>query len=193
MTTHRSTDTNLDSIFLERWSPRSFNGTALPDADLRAILDAGRWAPSAYNYQPWRFLYATPDHGKPWTDFLSILIPFNREWAKDAGALVFILSETQMGTPEKPSYSHSFDAGAAWMAMAIQAHMLGYSSHAMVGFDIDAARTHLGVPDNFKVDAAVAIGAIGDPERLPEGLRQREFPSDRKPLEAIAHLGPFQR
>ncbi|GGC16782.1 NAD(P)H-flavin oxidoreductase [Novosphingobium endophyticum] len=198
MTTNRSTNTDLNPIFLARWSPRAFDGSPLPQGDLRAILDAGRWAPSSYNYQPWRFLYATPDrdatpdHGEIWNDFLDVLNPFNRSWAKDAGALIFIVSETQMGSPEKPNYSHSFDAGAAWMSMALQAHMLGYHAHAVVGFDEEKARACLQVPEHFKVDVAIAIGLLGEKESLPDGLKEREFPSDRKPLEAMAFLGRFK-
>ena len=67
----------VDPLFLERWSPRAFDGSAIPQADLDTIFDAARWAPSAFNYQPWRFLYAhrdTPD----WSRFLDLLLPFNQ-------------------------------------------------------------------------------------------------------------------
>ncbi|MET0239252.1 MAG: nitroreductase family protein [Sphingobium sp.] len=190
MTTNRTTDAATDRLFIDRWSPRAYDGSSIPAADVDTILDAGRWAPSAYNYQPWRFLYATRDDAN-WGRFLDLLIPFNQSWAKDSGLLIFIVSETTMGSPEKPSHSHSFDAGAAWQNIALQAHLLGYHAHGMVGADFDKARTELGVPEGFRFEAAIAIGKIGDPATLPEGLREREVPSDRKPLGDVAIAGNF--
>ena len=112
MTTSRTTDTALDPMFLDRWSPRAYEPVDMPPADLATILDAARWAPSAFNYQPWRLLYALHG-GADWDRFLEPLIAFNQGWAKNASVLLYILSETTMGAPDKPSHSHSFDAGAA--------------------------------------------------------------------------------
>ncbi|MCE7795757.1 nitroreductase family protein [Sphingobium sufflavum] len=189
--TDRQTDTGLDRLFLDRWSPRAYDGSAIPNADLHTILDAARWAPSSYNYQPWRLLYATRDSAD-WQRFLDILIPFNQSWAKDAGVLIFIVSETTMGSPDKPSHSHSFDAGAAWAQLALQSFISGYYAHGMVGFDLAKARTELAVPEGFRIEAAIAIGKQGDPATLPDGLREREVPSDRKPRADIAYPGNFR-
>ena len=192
MTLNRETDTALDPLFLNRWSPRAFDGSVMAADDLRTILDAGRWAPSSFNYQPWRFLYATRDDAANWARFLDLLIPFNAIWAKEASVLLFILSETTMGSPDKPSHSHSFDAGAAWSAIALQSTLMGYHAHGMVGIDMDQTRAELGVPDGFRIEAAVAIGRMGDPASLPEKLQAREEPSNRKPLEEIAYSGNFR-
>lgn len=192
MTTNRQTDTALDPIFLHRWSPRAFDGASMPAHDLYTILDAGRWAPSSYNYQPWRFLYATRDDAANWQRLLDLLLPFNAIWAKEAAVLLFILSETTMGAPDKPSHSHSFDAGAAWASIALQTHMLGYHAHAMVGIEMEASRIELGVPEGFRIEAAVVIGRRGDLSTLPEKLQAREVASHRKPLNEIAYPGNFQ-
>jgi nitroreductase len=189
--TNRQTHTALDRQFLDRWSPRAYDGSVIPDADLQTILDAARWAPSSYNYQPWRLLYATRDSAD-WQRFLDILIPFNQSWAKDSSVLIFIISETTMGSPDKPNHAHSFDAGAAWAQLALQSHLSGYHAHGMVGFDLEKARTELGVPDGFRIEAAIAIGRMGDPANLPEGLRAREVPSDRKALDEVAYPGNFR-
>lgn len=188
----RSTDTALDQIFLDRWSPRAFDGSALSPADLRTIFDAARWSPSAFNYQPWRFLYALNGDAN-WESFLSILIPFNQSWAKNASALVIIASDTLMQGPDgsNPSHSHSFDTGAAWAQLGLQAHKLGYHAHGMTGIDFDKARALLDIPPHFRVEAAAAIGRIGDVSTLPEGLRTREVPSGRKALDEILFAGKF--
>jgi nitroreductase len=189
MTTDRTTDTDLHDVFLHRWSPRAFDGSDMPDADLATILDAARWAPSSMNYQPWRFLYARRGDAN-WERYLSFLMPFNRDWAQNASVLFYILSETVMG--DRPSHTHSFDAGAAWGMLAIQAAMLGYHTHGMAGVDFPAVAEGLGVPDSFKVEAAIAIGKMGDPSTLHEKLQAREVPSTRKARDEIAYPGNFR-
>lgn len=193
-TNPRAVTRAVDSLFLERWSPRAFDSSAVPQDDLDTIFDAARWAPSAFNYQPWRFLYAHRD-GADWQRFLELLAPFNQSWVQNAGVIVFILSDTLMAAPGsedyKPSHSHSFDAGAAWALLALQATRLGYHTHGMTGVDFDKARAELAVPERFRIEAAVAIGRQGDKAVLPEALQAREEPSDRKPIEAFAHSGNF--
>lgn len=191
--TNRSTETPIEPLFLDRWSPRAYDETAISEADLQTLFDAARWAPSAFNYQPWRFLYARRD-GADWTKFLGLLIPFNASWAQRASALIFIVSDTLIQTsgPEPtPSHSHSFDAGAAWAQLALQAARLGYQAHGMTGVDFARARTELGVPDRFRIEAAVAVGRLGDKSVLPEALQAREIPSNRKPIIEIAFEGSF--
>lgn len=190
----RTVERAVDPLFLERWSPRAFDSSALPQADLDTIFDAARWAPSAFNYQPWRFLYAHRETAD-WDRFLGALLPFNQGWVRNASVIVYILSDTQMAAPGsddfKPSHSHSFDAGAAWALLALQATRLGYHTHGMTGVDFDAARQELGVPDRFRIEAAIAIGRQADKAILPETLQAREAPSGRKPVEEFAFAGNF--
>lgn len=190
--TERTAHPKVLPLLVERWSPRAFDGSDLPQDDLDAIFSAAGLAPSAYNVQPWRFLYARRGDAN-WDRFLSLLVPFNQSWAKDASVLVFVLSDTlsNNGTEDLPNWSHSFDAGAAWMALAVQAQAMGYYTHGMVGIDFDTARAELKLPERFRLEAAVAIGRMGAVENLPEGLREREIVSDRKPLAEIAVAGDF--
>jgi nitroreductase len=189
----RKTDPRVEKLIVKRWSPRSYDESEIPDEDLAVIFEAAGLAPSAYNYQPWKFLYAKRGDAN-WDRFLSILIPFNASWVKTASALVFIVSDTQMGegADAKPSHTHSFDAGAAWANMALQATALGYHAHGMIGLDLDAARSELQVPDRYRIEAAAAIGREDSPEKLPEGLREREVPSTRKPVSEVAIAGNFK-
>ena len=126
--------------------------------------------------------------------FLALLVEFNQGWAKNASVLIFVVSEEAMVTDKgsNPNHSHSFDAGAAWANLALQAPALGYYAHGMTGVDFDAARTALNVPEGFRVEAAVAIGTQTTPEGLPEYLREREVPSTRKPVGEIAWSGAFR-
>jgi len=192
--TSRQADYPIDPLFLERWSPRGYDSTPIAEADLLTILEAARWAPSAYNAQPWRFLYARRDTGD-WPLFLDPLLPFNRAWAQHGAALIYVLSDTLRATgpdaePE-PALSHSFDAGAAWALLALQAQRLGFPAHGMLGVDFDRAREAFEVPARFHFEAAVAIGRRGDGAHLSESLRAREHPGGRKPLSELAFAGRF--
>lgn len=186
----RTTDLPVEQLFLDRWSPRAFDESTISDHDLETLFDAARWAPSAFNWQPWRFLYAKRDSAD-WDRFLNLLVPFNATWASRASALVFVLSDTLIGEDAKPSHSHSFDAGAAWALLALQATRLGFAVHGMTGVDFDKARAELLVPERFRIEAAVAIGRQGDKAILPEQLQQREQPSGRKPVAESAFAGNF--
>ena len=191
--THRNAHPRVHDLLVERWSPRAFDESAVPEEDLAVIFEAAGWAPSAFNYQPWKFLYARRGDAN-WDRFLSLLVPFNAGWAKDASVLAFVVSDTVLEKPDgsaDPLHSHSFDAGAAWALLALQATALGYQAHGMAGVDFDKARVELGIPDRYRLEAGLAIGRRDSAERLPEGLREREVPSDRKPVSEIAIAGNF--
>jgi nitroreductase len=190
----RSTDYPIAPVFLRRWSPRAYRPKAMPIEDLLTILEAARWAPSAYNIQPWRFIYALRGDAC-WETFVSLLDSFNAAWAGDASALVFVVSVTMVpahgDSLPKPSRTHSFDTGAAWAQMALQAAVSGYQAHAMAGIHRDKVRQRLAVPESFRIEIAVAIGTQVDPGRLPPALRDRESPSGRLALDAVAFAGTF--
>jgi nitroreductase len=189
---HRIADYPIDPTILERWSPRAFDQSPLTSDELFTLFEAARWAPSAFNSQPWRFVYALRDTPE-WEQLLSALLPFNAAWAQHASALMFILSDTLFTPPGKtepqPATTASFDTGAAWGVLALQATRLGLHVHAMAGFDHAHAAEVLHSSARYHIEAAVAIGRIGDADSLPEALRAREFPSPRKPLSEIAFQG----
>ena len=191
--TTRQANPRVAPLFVERWSPRSFDAAAIPQEDLDVMFEAAGWAPSAFNIQPWKFLYAHRGD-ENWERFLSLLIDFNQSWAKDASVLIFVTSNIHQGRGEekKPNHSHSFDAGAAWVQLALQATAMGYHAHGMTGLHFDKAREELGIPEDYRLEAAIAIGTRDDVEKLPEGLREKEAPSDRKPVSEIAVAGSFR-
>lgn len=190
----RTPDHAIDSMFLERWSPRAFDGKPMPESDLLTMLEAGRWAASSYNSQPWCFVYALRDT-PAWPKLLSLLVDFNQGWAKNAAALFIVVSNSLMVPPGAdkpvPSHSHSFDTGMATAQLVLQGMKLGYYSHGMIGFDRERAFAELNVPQGYRVEAAFAVGRLGDKATLPEKLQEREKPSGRKPLRELAIAGAF--
>ena len=191
---NRTADHPIEPLFLERWSPRAFTGEAISQEDLLTMLEAGRWAPSSYNSQPWRFVYARRDTPQ-WAPMLGLLVEFNQSWAKDAAALVVVASNSMMLPPGKdapvPSHSHSLDAGAAWGYVALQAQKMGWRTHGMVGFDLERAFAELGFTQGYRVEQIFAVGKQADKAKLPEFLQAREEPSPRKPLSETAFEGRF--
>ena len=192
MTTGRTANPKVEKLIVERWSPRAFDGSEISQEDLDVIFEAAGWAPSAYNVQPWTFLYARRGDAN-WDLFLSGLIEFNQSWAKDASALVYVVSDKYMRSAKGNSdnHSHSFDAGAAWALAAIQAQALGYHTHGMTGLKFGEAEQLLGLPEDHRLEAAFVIGRQAPKEQLPDFLQEREVASDRKPVSEIAKAGKF--
>lgn len=184
----RTADHPIASLFLDRWSPRSFSGEAIPDADLFTILEAARWAPSASNLQPWRFLYAKRD-SVDWPRFFETLSPGNQGWVADTAVLIAVVSKRTRQPKEGPaveSYSHSFDTGAAWACLALQASLIGWAAHAMGGFDVARATRDLEVPDDYRVECMVAIGRYRADDANPAKANARA------PLTSFVREGVFK-
>jgi len=181
----------VDPLFLHRWSPRALTGEEMPTEELMSLFEAARWAPSSGNGQPWRFLYARR-HSGAWETFFNLLTPGNQAWAEKASVLVLVVSRTTNEHNGKPALTHSFDAGAAWMSLALQASLKGLVAHGMGGFDRERAKEELGLPAEYHPEAMVAIGYYGNPEELPENQKAGDAnPSQRKPLAGIVIEGAW--
>ena len=189
--TTRTPTYDIHSLILNRWSPRSMTGEELTYEMLMSLFEAARWAPSSYNSQPWRFIYAKRNT-EHWERFFNLLVEGNKVWAKNAAALVVVIARKNFEFNEKPARTYQFDAGAAWENLALEATSRGLAVHGMQGFDYEKARKDLEIPDNFDVMAMIAIGKRGPRNQLPPQLQEREFPNDRKPLKEIVMEGLFQ-
>jgi nitroreductase len=181
---------DIDALFIERWSPRAMSGEAISDNELMPLFEAARWAPSSYNEQPWRFLYAKRDTPE-WATFFDLLVPFNQEWCKNGAALVVICSKNSFDRGGL-NVTHSLDTGAAWQNLALQGHLKGFVVHGMGGFDHEKARSILHIPDDYTIEAMAVIGRPGDPKNLPDYMRKIEKPSGRKYIKEIVCEGNFK-
>jgi len=187
---HRKADHPIEELFLRRWSPRAMSAAAVSEDDLSCLLEAARWAPSTYNEQEWRFLYAHRDT-EHWRTFYDLLMEANQAWCDKAGVLMLVVSHKVFSRNGKPNPVHTFDAGAAFENLCLQGAAMGLVIHGMAGFNQSSARQQLQIPDDYEVEAMVAIGHPGNPDELPEALREREVPTDRKPISEISCAGPF--
>ncbi len=180
----------INPLIIARWSPRSMSGAAISDKDFHAILDAARWAPSSYNNQPWRFLYAKKK-SRSWPLFFDFMVEGNQQWAKNAAVLFVVCSSKVFAYNKKRCHTHSFDTGAAWMCMALEAFNRGLVIHGMEGFDYDKARKVLKVPKNVQIECMIAVGKPAPKTKLSKDMQKREKPSDRNPLSAYAFEGLY--
>lgn len=187
---HRTADHPIELIFVKRWSPRAMTGEAVADAELNTLLEAARWAPSTYNEQEWRFLYAKRDT-EHWRTFFDLLVDDNQAWCDTAGALFVIASHKVFERNGKPNPVHTFDSGAAFENFALQGAAMGLVVHGMAGFNRSKAQSDLNIPDDYEVEAMIAVGRPGDVNDLSEELKERESPSGRKPVAEISCEGPF--
>jgi len=187
----RRADYPIEPFLIDRWSPRAMSGEEISRQELMRLFEAARWAPSSFNAQQWRALYARrgTEH---WQTFFDLLVHANKAWAKNAAVLVVFISRKLFDYNDEPSVTHSYDAGAAWENFALQGFRQGLVVHGMEGFDYERARKELRIPDEFQVEAMAAVGKPGAKESLPEKLQTRENPNDRRKVSESVFEGPFR-
>lgn len=177
---------NLHPHIRERWSPRSFRDSSVPLEDVRTLLEAARWAPSSSNEQPWRFILGRKEDKDTFLKVLSVLNESNQVWAKNAPVLLLAVAKKTNSKGAENRWARH-DVGLALGSLVFQAMALGLHVHMMAGFNADKAHEVFHIPDDYDVTTAAAIGYVGDPNALPEKLKERELAArTRKPIEEIA-------
>ncbi|MFB6271403.1 MAG: nitroreductase family protein [Salinibacter sp.] len=180
-------DHDILNLFAERWSPRAFADRPVEPEKLRRMLEAVRWTMSSYNEQPWRYVVASR-HENPdeYEQLLHCLSEGNREWAHTAPVLMMSFYKTTFSHDGSDNRAAPHDVGAASAALTFQATAMDLYVHQMAGIQKDVIRATYDVPDDFEPMAGLAVGYLGDPERLPEGRQDPErSPRSRKPLDAL--------
>jgi nitroreductase len=180
---HAATLDGVLPIIQKRFSPRSFANRDVAQADLVKVFEAARWAASSYNEQPWRYLVGrrgSETHKK----IAEALVPFNRQWAEKAPVLILGVAKTKFSHNDSPNLYAVYDLGAASSYLTLQAAELGLATHQMAGFDRDAARKLLEIPEGFDFGSVIALGYQGEPAQLTneQMLKQETSPRERKGL-----------
>lgn len=185
------TDHDILNILRERYSPRAFDDRVVEDDVMMRLFEAMRWAPSSMNEQPWRIIYAHKGE-EAHSKIVDTLMPGNKPWAENAPVLMITLVSKyfQNGMANK---SAPHDLGLAIGNLTVQATHEGLGLHQMGGFSPEKARESFQIPDEFEVVTAIAVGYFGDPDKLPEGLRQREYGArTRKKIDEFAFHQKFK-
>lgn len=177
--------TAIHEIIASRWSPRAFSDKPVSAEELQKLFTAASWAASSANEQPWRFLFGR--NGDPtFVKILDSMVEANQAWAKHAPVLLLSVGKSTF-SPGPYAGAHNpyalHDTGAASACLSLEATVLGLHTHGIGGFNHEKARAHFNIPADFEIGACWAIGYLGDPDTLPDGLQQRELaPRSRKPI-----------
>jgi nitroreductase len=157
----------------ERWSPMAFSNRPVEQEKIETLFEAARWAPSSFNEQPWRYVYATKDDDED-RRTLEELLSESNSWAKHAYILLISFSSKTFAKNQKENRHAQHDLGAASSYIALQLPSLGLIGHQMAGFKWEQANEILGVPSDFIPGSMMAIGYPGDPAMLDEKSKARQ-------------------
>jgi len=187
-----ATDAPVHELIKNRWSPRAFAEKPVERPVLRSLFEAARWAPSSNNEQPWAYLVATKEDAENFAKMLGVLVEFNANWAKDAPVLALSVAHLKTNRDGKPNRVAVHDVGSATAQLTFEANTRGLLVHQMAGFDAQKARQAFAIPPDWEPVAAIAIGYPGNPESLPDKLRERELaPRTRKPVSEFVMTGSW--
>lgn len=180
----------LQKQIQERWSPREFSDKAIAEADMFQLFEAARWAPSCYNEQPWRFIFACKKTAKESTDFdrLAECLVDGNAWAKNAAALVLTIANPTFEHNGKPNAYSWHDVGLATAQLILQAEYQGIKAHPMAGFDKQKAKSSLGIPTAMEPVAMIALGYPVEGSTMPD-VSQR----DRRGLDDVVYQGRWPK
>lgn len=165
---------SIHSLIEKRWSPRAFSDKAVEKDKLQKLFEAARWAASAYNEQPWRFILGIKNANETFTKINNSLVQFNQDWASQAPVLVAVLTKKTHTHNNETNESAHYDAGLAVGNLILQATAEGLYAHQMGGFSKEALIESFNIPDDFVPIAVIALGHIGDANNLPEYLKNME-------------------
>lgn len=173
----------LNELARQRYSPYKFSGEPVPKETLHQILEVVRHAPSSYNEQPWRFIYALKEDQEAFQRLLECAVADNQKWAKDAPILLLSLAKRHFSETGDPNRHAWHDTGMAMGFFVLKATELGLYVHQMAGFSVEKAQETLGIPDEYHPVAMIALGHRSNDDERPD--------KGRKSVEEIAMRGQW--
>lgn len=179
------TQVSINETIANRWSGRAYDASKpVSHAQIIALLEAARWAPSCFGDEPWRFIVWDKNaDAKAWQHAFDCVVPSNQTWVKDAPVLILVCAGTLFGHNQTPNRWAQYDTGAAAENLCLQAAGMGLMAHQMGGFNADKTREHFAIPAEYTPMAMITIGYQGDANNLPDELKARELAArKRKPL-----------
>jgi nitroreductase len=173
-------------VIRNRWSPLSFSERPVEEEKLREMFEAASCAPSSMNEQPWIFIVASKRDRESFDDFASFLVESNREWAKEAWALIVTMARTKFVYRERPNTYAFHDTGLAVANLITQALSLDIYAHQMGGFLPDKIKEYFSLPEGIEPVSVIAIGYLGDGSALSEENKKRH--NTRKTRKSISEF-----
>jgi len=187
------TEYNINPLISGRWSPRAFDQKEVKEEDIKTVLEAGRWAPSSNNLQPWRIIYGVKG-SETYDRIMDCLVEFNQSWVKNAPVLM--LGCYKKTNPKGQENFHALhDLGLFFGMASIQAHDMGIGVHQMAGINFEKAKKEFGFPEEYHVATAVCMGYYGGDAKnqLSDDLHEQEHKKrERMPQEDFVFNGNFR-
>ena len=163
----------LHELLARRWSPRTYSQRPVEAEKVRSLFESVRWSASCFNEQPWRLVVATRDEPAEFALLLGLLVPQNQAWAGNAWVLGITTGKRSFTLNGAANRFGLHDAGMALTSLMLQATASGLQAHAMGGFDAERARLELGIPDDFEIGAAFAVGYVEGSLDPPAGRSRK--------------------
>ena len=190
------TDHPILDVLKTRWSPRVFSPQPITEQQVKKLLEAGRWAPSSYNMQPWRVIWGIKG-SETYDRIFDCLNEFNQGWAHSAQVLWLNAYKTDTNDDSGDENKHALhDLGLFMGNVLTQAEDMGIAVHQMAGIGSTKAKKEFNFPENYVVATGVAFGHYGgNPEKLDEELQEQELETERKRLkqQEFAFNGNFEQ
>ncbi len=175
----------------DRWSPRAYAKTPVEAIKVLSVIEAGRWAASAFNEQPWRFIVGL-NFDETHQKILQSLVEWNQQWASNAPVLILNIAKRTFSLNGNKNVTFKYDLGQSVANMAVEAVNQGLHAHQMSGFDPEKAANLFGIPDDFQAVSVTALGYYGNPDTLPPDMQKAEQRiRERKALNEIAFSETF--
>lgn len=184
---------SIHELIKNRWSPRAFSEKPVEKEKIESLFEAAGWAASSFNEQPWRFIYATKETPEAYKRLFNCLVEFNQQWVQTAPVIVLAAVKRAFSRNNKSNAHARHDLGLAVGNLSLQATYMGLYVHQMAGFSPEKARKAFNISEDFEPVTMIAIGYKGNPEILPEDLKQSETSlRERKPVHEISFLGTWK-
>ncbi|MGW8314505.1 MAG: nitroreductase family protein [Bacteroidales bacterium] len=164
-----------------RYSCRKYDSKIVEEVKLEKVLEAGRVAPSAVNFQPWHFYVIRGER------HLQRLHPvYHREWFRTAPCVIVICGDHGQSWKRKDGKDHcDIDIGIVTDHMTLQATDLGLATCWVCNFDAAMTRKVLDLPDHLEPTVLLPLGY---PLDRADADRHDE---KRKPLSEIVTFQPL--
>ena len=175
----------------ERRAYRSLDPIEITEGLVRDLAENARLAPSCFNNQPWRYVFAyDPEVLKELRQALSK----GNEWAHYASMIVAVFSRPDYDCIIRDREYYLFDTGMATAFLILRATELGLVAHPIAGYSEKKVKQILGIPEDMKVITIVMVGKHSETispvlsEKQVEAERTRP---ERLPFEEIAYIDRY--
>lgn len=188
------TQVEIHELIANRWSGRTYDAAQVVSrAQIVALLEAARWAPSCFGDQPWRFVVVDKNTDQQaWQLAFACLASSNQTWTRNAPVLILVCADTRFNHNQQENRWAQYDTGAAAENLCLQASSMGLVAHQMGGFNSDQARESFAIPVQYTLMSMISIGYAANIADLDSEVLAREVAvRSRRPLGDLFYVNAW--